>query len=110
MSVKDVRKYYAEISEQYEQMISEIRDFEQEAMNGMFEPEKLDEIKQRIQPLKTNFERIAYIIFLLDKPNKKKKEKSYIKRNKKKLSKLTNATTEAVKEENNEVLKSLRKL
>lgn len=110
MSVKDVRKYYETISAQYEQMVAEIKDFEQEAMNGMFEPERLDKIKEQIQPLKTNFERIAYIIYLLDKPTKKSKEPPYIKRNKKKLSKLQNATTEAVMKENEEVINSLTKL
>ena len=109
MSVKDVQNYYKEISKQYYDMLDEIKDFEQEAMNGMFEPERLDAIKQTIEPLKANYQRISYIIFLLNKPTRKEKEKSYIKRNKKLLAQIDNAKQE-VEQENKQAINNLSKV
>lgn len=42
MSVKHVNKYYQQICDQYSQMVAELKDFEKEAEEGLFPPEKID--------------------------------------------------------------------
>lgn len=111
MSVKDFKKYYNEICDQYLEMKSELKDFEQECAKGLFEPERLDTIKETIRPLMDNYERVSYIMFLLNQPTRKEKIKKYEQQNKKLLSNLKQSNSlEAVKEENKQVIEDLKKI
>lgn len=86
MSAKDVKLYYDEVCNQYSDMLSELRDFEKEAEQGLIEPERLDKIKESIQPLMNNYQTLSYIMFLLNKPVKKSKHAKYQKQNQKLLN------------------------
>lgn len=109
MSVKHIKQYYDQICKQYSEMLAELKDFEKEAEENLFPPEKLSNIKQLIDPLKVNYERWAFMMFLLNKPNRKEKEKAYVRRNKKLLSKLSKDNNlESVVSENEEVIKKLK--
>ena len=77
MSVKHVKKYYQQVCDQYSQMIEELKDFEKEAGEGLFPPERIDQIKVSIEPLKINYERWSYMMYLLNLPNKSVKKKKY---------------------------------
>lgn len=79
MAVKDVVRYYNEIADQYLEMQEELNDFTELAKQGMFEPERLEAIEKSVEPLKTNYERISYIMFLLNKPARKEKQNKYNK-------------------------------
>ena len=83
MAYKHIKEYYDKICEQYLEMKDEIRDFEIEAQNNIMEPERLDMIKEQIKPLMDNYERWSYMMYLLNLPVKKSKQKSYQERNKK---------------------------
>ena len=108
MSVKDVKNYYDEVSQQYQDMLSEIHDFEELAMNNMFEPERLDAIKQTIQPLMRNYEMISYVMFLLNKPNKKKKHRKYENMMRSKVNSIPKeCTKDGVKGTNSGVIREL---
>lgn len=108
MSVKDVKNYYDEVSQQYQDMLPEIHDFEELAMNNMFEPERLDAIMQTIQPLMRNYEMISYVMFLLNKPNKKKKHKKYENMMRSKVNSIPKeCTKDGVKETNSGVIREL---
>lgn len=110
MSKRDVEKYYETICNQYHDLLNELRDFEEEATKGLIEPERLDTIKESLKPLVANYERVSYIMFLLNQPNKKEKKKKYIKQISKKLSQLDkNNSIESTIEENKEVLDSFNK-
>ena len=89
MSVKHVNAYYAQICAQYKEMLQDIKDFEQEALDGIIEPERVERLKDQIAPLKQNYERWSYMMFLLHQPNRPSKIKGYAKRNKKFLESLS---------------------
>ena len=111
MSVKHIRDYYNQICNQREELIQELKDFEVEAQNGMIEPERLDKIRESIQPLMDNYERISFIMYLLNRPNKKEKNKKYDKQCSKSLKKLSKAnSTDASIEENKNVLNNVGKI
>ena len=82
MAKRHVEEYYNQVCNQWLAMQNELNDFAEEARKGLFPPEKLEEIKKSIQPLKTNYETLSYIMFLLNMPNRKKKERKYINSNK----------------------------
>ena len=69
MSVKHVKKYYDEVCNQYHEFVAELKDFQELCNQGMVAPEVIEQAKKSIEPLKDNWEKLNYIIFLLNKPN-----------------------------------------
>ena len=109
MSVKAVKKYYDQICEQYHEMVENIKDLEEECQNGLVEPERIERLKEQVAPLKQNYERWAYIMFLLNEPQRKSKRKAYAKRNQKLLNALSKENTpNATIQENERVLQSFK--
>ena len=109
MSKKDVDNYFLEVADNYHELMDNLRDMEAEVNNGMVSPERLDNLKQTIQPIKDNYETLSYIIFLLNKPTRKEKEKGYIRRNKKLLSNIDySKTKEGIIETNKEILNNMK--
>lgn len=113
MAVKHIKEEYEKITNQYSEMLHEISDFEQCVADGMFPPERLEEIKKTIEPLKVNYERWSYIMFLLNKPVKKEKARKYVKRTIPQMEKKLNLngsknSVEKTVEENQSTLESFR--
>lgn len=75
MSVKHVKEYYDSIYQDYHEMVQTLKDMEEECNNGLVAPEKVEQLKKMLEPIKMNCHRISYIMFLLNKPNKKEKQK-----------------------------------
>lgn len=108
MSVKAVKKYYDEVAEQYHEMLELLQDVEKEAMEGIVEPERIDRLQSQIAPIKQNYERLSYIMFLLNQPQRASKQPRYAAQNKKLLKNLEkNNSLEAVIQENKEALKTI---
>lgn len=111
MAVKHVKDYYNQICEQYHETIQNIKDFEEECKQGLIEPERLDKIKETIQPIINNYQTLSYIIFLLNMPTKKQKQKGYEQRNKKFLSQIAHKNTkDGLIETNNQTIEKLKKI
>ena len=106
MSVKHVKEYYEEICAQYKDMLDELKDFEQLCMEGMVQPEMIDQAKKMIEPIKNNWQTLNYIIFLLNKPNKKCKQNRYNNQNKKYL--INCKTKQQVLDENQKHIDEIR--
>ena len=108
MSVKHVNEYYKKICDQYQEMINAIKDVEKEAEKGFIEPERVERLKDQVSPIKQNYERWAYMMFLLHQPNRKSKVKKYQRQNTKLLSKMSKDNSlEAVIRENEEAAKHI---
>ena len=106
MSKKDFDREYIQIESQYLEMLENLKDMEKELADGLVNPDLLEQMKEIIKPLRTNYEMWNYIKFLLNKPTKKKKEEKYKNQNKKLMVKMK--TLEETKEENNKVLDELK--
>lgn len=108
MSVKAVKRYYDQICDQYKEMLENIKDLEKEAAEGLVEPERIERLKEQIVPIKQNYERWSYMMFLLNEPNRQQKKASYAKRNKAFLAKLNSENSlTSVLDENKEALKHI---
>lgn len=109
MSKKDVDIHYKKVCEQYLELRQNLRDFEQEARNGMFPPEKLEEIKANIRPIMDNYERWSYMMFLLNQPNKGKKKIKYNNQNKKLINQLNQSNSiENIEKQCDEILQNAK--
>lgn len=107
MSVKDVRDYYDKISEDYHELVLTLKELEEEYNNNLVSPEALENLKKQIEPIKTNFRTISYIIYLLNKPTRKNKQNRYKNQNKRLLQ--DSKTLEEVRKENKDVLNGIKK-
>jgi len=116
MAKKDVMRYYDQVCEQYKEMADNLKDMQEALENQIISPERFDAFKQSLEPLKTNYMRISYIIFLLNKPSKiriwfdKVLEKfgKITKFNKLRKAFDDTATQEAVVEENKEIIDNMK--
>ena len=107
MSVKDVRDYYDKISEDYHELVLTLKELEEEYNNNLVSPEALENLKKQIEPIKTNFRTISYIIYLLNQPTRKNKQSRYKNQNKRLLR--DSRTLEEVRKENKDVLSGIKK-
>lgn len=106
MAVKHVREYYNKVCEQYHEMIENLHELEEYATTHIVNPEAIDNLKATIAPIKTNYQTLSWIIFLLNKPNKKEKAKKWERANKKLLQDVK--TDEEVYRENNICINNLK--
>ena len=109
MSKKHFNEYFEQTFQQYKEMYDTIKEFEQEVDKGLSEPEKLDQLKQMCEPLKNNYLRLSYVMFLLNQPNRDSKAEKYKNQNKKQYGKFKHQVDEMNKE-NIETLKNLKSL
>lgn len=109
MSVKALEKEYQQVVDQYNEMLSDLKEMEEEAENGMLPPEFIENLRKQISPIKQNFEWWSYVMFTLHEPNRKEKREKYRKNNAKKLSMLDpkNAPLQRIKL-GDEALKNLK--
>ena len=106
MAKRHFEKYYEEICAQYHEMNNDLKEMEAQVQEGMASPEFLNNLKTMIAPIYNNWRTVNYIKFLLDMPNKDKKQAGYEARNKKFLQSCK--TADEIKYENNSVLKQLK--
>lgn len=85
MSVKHVKEYYDKVYSNYKDMMSILHELEKEAETSIVSPERIEEFKKSIQPVKDQFETWSWLVYLLNLPNKKEKRKRYIQLNEKKM-------------------------
>lgn len=107
MAKKDVDKYFDQICKDYHELIETLHDMEEEAAKGLLDPDKLIQMKSYIEPIKVNWQRISYIMYLLNMPSKKSKQERYRNQNKKLIH--GNATLDDVQLENQNQINKIKK-
>ena len=110
MALKHVKKYFTQVATQYMKMGKMLEGFEKELAEGTVEESQLLTAREIIKPLKENYDRLAYIIYLFDLPNDSKSRKNREKdqdRLKDYFTK-TSSDMENIDYENENVLKNLK--
>ena len=111
MAKKDVREYFVTMQRQYYKMNKILVDFEKMMAEGTIENEQVEKIRQIVMPLKTNIDRLSYIVYLMDKPKNRKsrkaKKQSKQRAEQYKKFQALNATEIQVEAENEQHLKEL---
>lgn len=108
MSKKHVDEYFNVIANQYHEMLESLKEIEEECNKGLMDPDRLEQIKTMITPLKENYMRISYIMFLLNQPNREKKVKKYQEQNKKLLNNIPKKDRlEGIQEENKKTIENI---
>ena len=50
MAVRHIKEYFNQVADQYLLMKSDVEDFEREAAEGLCDPERIESLKQAIEP------------------------------------------------------------
>lgn len=110
MAVKDVRDYYERMTSDYMEMKRVLTEMEKMSEEGASSALKnIDNIREQVKVLEANYNRLSYIIFLLDEPKRPEKKGRYRKIEKKRLNKIPeNDRKDGVIKENQEIIHNLQ--
>lgn len=111
MAAKDVKEYYFKLIAQKAELEADLADFEEALKNGFITEEQMQAAKDELIPYQINLDRLTYIMYLLELPNRKAKKAKFVKQNKKILDELgkRNADEQSVIAENKSALDAFRK-
>ena len=111
MAARDVKEYYFKLIAQKAELEADLVDFEEALKNGFITEEQMQAAKDELVPYQINLDRLTYIIYLLELPNRKTKKAKFAKQNKKILDELIkrNADEQSVIAENKSALDAFRK-
>ena len=111
MAVKDVKEYYFKLIAQKAELEADLADFEEALKNGFITEEQMQTAKDELIPYQINLDRLTYIMYLLELPNRKAKKAKFANQNKKILNELEkrNADEQSVISENKSALDAFRK-
>ena len=111
MAAKDVKEYYFKLIAQKAELEADLADFEEALKNGFITEDQMQAAKDELIPYQINLDRLTYIMYLLELPNRKTKKAKFAKQNKKILDELEkrNADEQSVISENKSALDAFRK-
>lgn len=110
MARRDVINYYVSVQQQYLEMLADAKEYDEAVRGGFISQEQFEEVQTMIQKLKDNYDRISYIMVLLNEPNKKSKKGKYKNQNSLVYDYLSNSNDLYIKSENDDVLKKLKEI
>ena len=76
MALKHVKSYFSQVAYQYMEMTKTLESFEKGLQEGKIEEWQVERARAILKPLKENYDRLAYIIYLLGLPNDDKNRKN----------------------------------
>lgn len=79
MAVKHVKEYYNKVADQYVEMLDNLKEMQEAYELGQVSQEQLENLKKIVEPLKSNYERISWIMYLLAIPQRDNKVKKWKK-------------------------------
>lgn len=82
MAIKDVKLYYYNMMAQFLEMKADLADFEEAVAAGHIEESQLTEVIEAVDKLEQNYDRLSYIMYLLELPNRSTKKVKHQKETK----------------------------
>ena len=108
MAKSHVVQYFLEVENQYLEMAENLNEMQKLAADNKISPDDYNQILKEVELIKSNYERIGYIMFLLNKPQRKGKKLDETTLSWYKA--LQTSSKEAIINENNDALCTLKKL
>ena len=81
MALIDVKEYYYTMLNQYLEAKNDLKDFESALQDGQITEDKLVGVQEEVEKLKSNLDRIQYIMYLFELPKRKGKKAKFIEAN-----------------------------
>lgn len=83
MAKRHVIDYYLQVQDLYFEMLNDAKDFDDALKDGFVTQEQVEQSQMMFDRIKDNYDRLSYIIVLLNQPNRKKKLARHQNQNKK---------------------------
>ena len=87
MAVIDVKKYYYKMLAQYLEMKQDLADFEEALEGGFITEEQVMAAKEEVNRLEENYQRLTYIMYLLELPKRSSRREKFEKSNERFMTK-----------------------
>ena len=114
MAKKHLIAYYLEQQALYFEMLQDIKDVDKDYKEGRIDPERYNQLMEVLKPdveiLKGNYERLSYVMLLLNKPTRDKKGENFEKEQKEWYDRLQGASREAIYDESKDALADFKRL
>lgn len=112
MALVDLKLYYLKVQEQYFEMLSDSKDFDEALKGGYVTEEQVAQANSMLGRVKENYDRLSYIMLLLNKPKRRNRVNPFIlsKENKALVNYCRNnySTKDLVIDENTNVLQQFK--
>ena len=76
MALADVKIYFKQLEAQRNEMQADLADFEKAMRQGYITEDRLEDVKADFAIVDTNYQRVAYLIWLFEIPARKKQHKT----------------------------------
>lgn len=110
MAIKDVKQYFYTMLAQYLEEKQNLEDFADALKEGLITEEQMQEAMSIVDGLEENYHRLAYVMYLLNMPNRATKKPGYIRQHKSILDefKRLGVDIDSIKDENMDALKHFK--
>ena len=109
MALRHFKEYYKQVEKQYLRMLEDSKEYDKLLKEGKVDPEQVEQVQVMLSKVTENYKRLTYIAYLMQLPNKKKKEAKHRDSRLEKALYIDKATACAVCEENEDILKNFKK-
>lgn len=111
MAIRDVKEYYFKMLGQYMEMKADLADFEYALKEGFITEDQMQAAIEEVNKVQQNYDRLTYIMYLLELPRRNSRQAKYHRANKKILDALTErkADINSIENENKSALDAFRK-
>ena len=86
MARKDVIAYYLQQQSVYLRMVAMAKAVDEDCKKGLISRDERERLQERLAPsigqIRDNYERLSYIMLLLNEPKRKSRKKAYMRQNK----------------------------
>ena len=110
MAKRDVIQYYLEQQNVYFESLNNIKEIDDAIKKGIVTEEQFKDAQKELEIIKNNYERLSYIVLLLNKPKRKEKQLQEEQLNKKWYDALKGSSREALLDESKDALSDFKKL
>ena len=108
MAKKHVISYYQQIQDLYFEMLDDVKDFDEALKGGYVTEEQIEQSQMMLDKTKDHYERLSYIILLLNQPTRDKKLNRHKGQNKKLYNYFENTSQDKVLSEIQDDLKKFK--
>ena len=113
MARRHLVQYFVELESNYAQMLEDVNELEKSYKSGNMDYERYAQLRDvltpKIEPLKEEYERLSYVMFLLNIPNRVKKEDRYKKEYSTYFAYLDKFSKEKIVDESSDFLAKFKK-
>lgn len=101
-------RYYAQVEQQFYEMNQAAKELSEECRKGNVTQAQVDQAETMALPLRQNYERLSYLLYLLNLPNRERKVPKYERANRELADGFARAH-KAEEHENEDALKNFKK-